>query len=268
MRKERRRNDGKIRSRDGVAIAYAVEGEGRHSLLFVHGGLCNRGLWNRQMSDFSNAYRVVALDLAGHGDSGARPVWTLRAFAEDVKAVVEALELDRVVLIGHSMGGPVCLEAATLLPDSVIGVVGVESLHNASVRPEGPRWTARIDAYRNDFEGTCDREAREMFPEGADPELVAEVSNQMRRGSPEVAVAILEMFTGYDMAGAMQKVRVPIRSVNADLYPTDIEGNRRYAPGFDAAIINGAGHFLMLERPEDLHRTLSQAIRKLTGETR
>ena len=105
-----------------------------------------------------------------------------------------------------------------------------------------------------------------MFPKGADPRLIAEVSEKMCSGSGEVAVAILETFTGYDMRAAMRKVEAPIRSVNADLYPTQVEVNRRYSPTYDAVIMEGVGHFLMLERPDELNRLLTDIVKKLMVE--
>jgi pimeloyl-ACP methyl ester carboxylesterase len=71
---------------------------------------------------------VVALDLAGYGQSGGgRKDWTMAAFGQDVVSVVEALGLKRVVLIGHSLGGPAVLEAARRMPGRVVGLVLVDS---------------------------------------------------------------------------------------------------------------------------------------------
>jgi pimeloyl-ACP methyl ester carboxylesterase len=255
--------DGVARSIDGVRIAYSVQGQGETALVFIHGGFCNRSFWDPQVTAFASEYRVVTLDLAGHGDSGVRSGWTLRAFGEDVRAVVEGLDLKRIVLCGHSMGGPVALEAATLMPERVLGVVGVDSLHDAAQELAGPLWEERIEAYRKDFKGTCQRDVRRMFPKGADPKLIAEVSGKMCSGSGEVAVALLETFTGYDIGAAMQKVEAPIRSLNADLYPTQIEGNRRYSPGYEAVIMEGVGHFLMLERPDEFNQLLATVVKNL-----
>ncbi|MCP4661140.1 MAG: alpha/beta hydrolase, partial [bacterium] len=75
---------------------------------------------------------------------------------------------------------------------------------------------------------------------------------------------ILETFESYDMAAQMQAVRVPIRGLNADLWPTNVEGNRKYAPGYDAVIMEGTGHFLMLERPEEFNQHLAELVKGLT----
>jgi pimeloyl-ACP methyl ester carboxylesterase len=258
-------DDGIVRSNDGAKIAYSAKGEGDVALVFIHGGFCDRSFWASQVEALAGEYRVVTLDLAGHGESGGRSQWTLRAFGEDVRAVVEALELKRIVLCGHSMGGPVAMDAAALMPERVFGVVEIDALHDAEQKLDGPLWKARIDAYRKDFKGTCENDTRRMFPEGADPELIAQVSDKMCSGSAETAAEILEAFTGYDIGAAMQKVEAPICSINGDLYPTNIEVNRRYAPGYEAVILSGVGHFPMLEKPKELNRELARIVGDLVA---
>ncbi|MCP4654487.1 MAG: alpha/beta hydrolase, partial [bacterium] len=201
-------------------------------------GVCDATFWAPQVEAFAGDYRVVTLDLAGHGASGSeRAEWTLKAFGQDVKAVVEELALERLVLIGHSMGGPVALMAAQLMPERVVGIIAVDTLQNADFEWDEEAWRKRVDSYREDFAGACERIRSESFREDADPELVAEVMEKLCDRSPEMAavgVEILETFESYDMAAQMQAVRVPIRGLNADLWPTNVEGNRKYAPGYDA----------------------------------
>src|SRR5437867_8235652 len=85
------------------------------ALVFVHGWSCDSGYWKHQLDHFARNHQVVTLDLAGHGESGLdRENWTLQGFVEDLVAVVETLHLKKAVLIGHSMGGDVIIEAAKL----------------------------------------------------------------------------------------------------------------------------------------------------------
>jgi pimeloyl-ACP methyl ester carboxylesterase len=85
--------------------------------VFVHCWACDRTYWREQVDVFAADHQVVTLDLAGHGESGAgRETWTVKGLAGDVQAVVEALDLERVILIGHSMGGPVSRRHAAYAP--------------------------------------------------------------------------------------------------------------------------------------------------------
>ena len=116
---------------DGVAIVYSAAGAGEPALVFIHGGLADRTFFDGQLKAFAGRYRVIALDLAGHGESGAnRTKWGIPEFGADVKAVVEAEKLKRVILFGNSLGGPTAIEAALLLPDRVIGVVGIDTFQS------------------------------------------------------------------------------------------------------------------------------------------
>ena len=118
-------------SADGVSIHYQVQGKGKPALIFIHGWCCDRSYWDEQLSHFTQQYKVVAIDLAGHGDSGLeRKAWTMEAYGEDVVAVVNKLKLQEVILVGHSMGGYVILEAARRLPERIIGLVGVDTLND------------------------------------------------------------------------------------------------------------------------------------------
>src|SRR3954466_8079218 len=118
---------GTAKSADGVPIHYEVQGRGEPALVFVHGWAIDGRYWDAQVPVFARTHRVVTLDLAGHGRSGReRKDWTVAAFGQDVRAVVEALKLPRVVLIGHSMSGNVVLEAAKMMPECVVGIIPVD----------------------------------------------------------------------------------------------------------------------------------------------
>ncbi len=127
--------EGTVRSADGTPIHYLVDGSGEPALVLIHGWACDASYWDNQVPAFAATHRVVRVDLAGHGASGAqRARYTVQAFGEDVRAVVEQEKLGRVILVGHSMGGDVMLEAARLLPGKVLGLVAVDTLHDVTER--------------------------------------------------------------------------------------------------------------------------------------
>src|SRR5271168_1890459 len=124
-----------IRAADGLNIVCEVVGKGDTALVFLHGWCGDRAYWKHQVGAFAADYRVVTLDQAGHGESGKdRKVWSVSGLAGDVESVVKALGLKRVILVGHSMGGPVALMAAKRMPGRVVAVVGVDTLVNAEVK--------------------------------------------------------------------------------------------------------------------------------------
>src|SRR5215467_1916483 len=105
-----------VPSFDGVPIHYRSLGAGPTAVVLVHCWGCSMKTWDGQVAALAARYQVVLLDLAGHGESGkGRKDYTIQAFGQDVRAVCDALGLKKVILVGHSMGGPVILEAASLM---------------------------------------------------------------------------------------------------------------------------------------------------------
>ncbi len=256
--------DGRVRSADDVEIAYTARGTGAPALVFIHGGLADRSFWAPQIDALAGTYRVVALDLAGHGESGRnRKEWTIAAWAADVRAVADALKLERVVLVGNSLGGPVALEAAALLKGRALGVVGVDTLHDATQVIPAADAHARAEAFRKDFAGTCHGMVEGLFHPGTQPELRAWAEKRMCAGPPEVIVGMMEGWGGYDLAKTFRNAGVPIRAINGDLWPTRVDVNRTVTPDFQAVIMKGAGHYPMLERPAEFNRLLLEIVQGL-----
>src|SRR2546430_274909 len=114
-----------VRAADGLNIVCEIRGKAEPALVFLHGWCGDREYWKNQADVFAADYQVVTLDLPGHGESGkARETWTVNALGQDVESMVKALGLKRVILVGHSMGGPIALAAAKRMPGKVVGVIG------------------------------------------------------------------------------------------------------------------------------------------------
>ena len=186
---------GAVLSPEGFEITFDVGGEGKTALVFIHGWSCDRGYWSEQIPRFMKDYKIVAIDLPGHGASGSsRADWSLQGFGEDVKQVVNFLGLEKVVLIGHSMGGPVALEAAGLMPGKVAAVIGVDTFIDADWEIDEGEWAKWIGSLEADFVGACDGFVRGMFPEGADASLMDRVSADMCGADPAIPVALMKLF--------------------------------------------------------------------------
>lgn len=246
---------------DGVTIVYSAAGAGEPALVFIHGGLADRTFWDGQLKAFAGRHRVLALDLAGHGESGTnRSKWGIPEFAADVRAVVEAEKPKRVIVIGNSLGGPVAIEAALLLSGRALGVVGVDTFQDLGSKIGAAEARQRAELFRSDFSGGLKQMLHALFHPDADPALVADVERRMARTSPEAAYATLLSLAGYDTGPPARRLRVPIRAINGDLFPTDVEAVRRVKADFNAVILPHMGHYPMLERPEEFNRHLGLII--------
>jgi len=250
-----------VLSEDSIMIYYDVRGAGDQALVFVHCWSCDRTYWKNQVDEFAGDYRVVTVDLAGHGQSGlGRETWTVGAFGADVAAVVNKLDLRNVILVGHSMGGPVIIEAARRLPGRIIALIGVDNLQSLgqSLAPEAV--DAWVDQFRPDFAAATQSFVRTMFPEGTDTALVNYVVADMASSPPEMAIQAISETVRYDYRSALAEVRLPIRTISSDKFPTDIEGNRAIAASFELKLMPGYGHFLHLEAPAEFNRLLRETL--------
>lgn len=256
---------------DGVTIAYSAAGRGETALVFVHGGMADRSFYDAQLRALSGRYRVVALDLAGHGESGAdRERWGIAEFGADVRAVVEAETISRAILFGNSLGGPVVIEAALRMPDRILGVVGIDTFQDLGhpetpeYRREAEEWTRqRVAAFAGDYAAAMRAIVDMLFHPDADPALKAALERRMVRTPQRVTLAIVESIGGYEPNDAARRLRAPLRAINGDLYPTDVEAIRRIRPDFAAIVMKHVGHYPMLERPEEFNEHVVAVVEAL-----
>jgi len=251
------------RSFDGVSIHYDVQGCGKIALAFVHGWCCNRGYWTGQLEHFAPHYTVVTIDLAGHGTSGRdRTRWTIPSFGRDVAAVVEQLGLEQVVLIGHSMGGLVIVEAARLLPAAVIGLVGADTWRNVEQIRTPDQIAAMVTPMRADFKVAAAAFVRASFIAASDPGLVERVVTAMSAAPPDIAIAATEAICEYDrhLPAGLRGINAPKATINGR--PTNLAAAQRL--GITVLPVSGVGHFVMLEDPPAFNRLLDEALQKLT----
>lgn len=255
-----------VRSADGTPISYEVHGTGEPTLVFVHGWSCDGRYWEAQVPHFARQHRVVVLDLAGHGHSGQqRSVYTMAAFGEDVRAVVEATGSDRAILIGHSMGGAVIAEAARSMPGRAIGLIGVDTLDNIEYPLTPEELKTMIAPLEQDFSAGTRQFVAPMIAPQTDADLREWILADMASAPPAVALSAMREMMGQYISGeaarVFERIHIPVVTVNGDLWPINFEANRRHMHSYDAIVLKGADHFLMLHRGEECNKALAKAIR-------
>ncbi len=253
-----------VKSADGSPIVYGVRGQGEPTLVFVHCWTCNHTLWDAQVDYFSKHHRVIWLDLAGHGESGShRQRYTMQAFGQDVAAVVNQVGAGKVILVGHSMGGPVAVEAAKQLGDRVVGIVGVDTFYTAFKYPTSQEAIAAfVKPFETDFHGTSNKMLRSMFTAQADPAVVDTIVGKFSAADPEVGVsAMYELFDWNAHQAPADLQRFSDRLYNINAAPTGKEP----PPNAHVVMVLGVGHFVAQVKPEAFNRALEGIITKLTG---
>src|SRR5690242_2708986 len=108
-------------------IHHVVTGNGRPPIVFVHGFACDHTDWDGQVAHLAPRHQTIAVDLRGHGRSaGAADACSIERYGADVAELLRARALPPAVLVGHSMGCRVVIEAATLASAHVAGAILVD----------------------------------------------------------------------------------------------------------------------------------------------
>jgi len=254
---------------DGVHVQYHVYGAGEPALVFIHGWSCDSNYWREQVPVFKQHYTVVTVDLAGHGGTdGSRTDWSIARFGQDVATAMSAVPNQQVILVGHSMGGPVAIEAARLLKSRVIGIIGVDTFNTVGAPPPSK---AQVDAIIRPFEADFIGHTRELvtehlFATTGNRELANKIAYDMSLSPPKVAIPSLRALFEYDFSEPLKDVSVPIVAIDSDLgEPVNETRIRKVLPKFHVVTIKGVGHFLMMEDPARFNAALETEIQALRG---
>jgi pimeloyl-ACP methyl ester carboxylesterase len=216
--------------------------------VFVHGWTCNETSWSSQVPVFQKDYRVVTIDLPGHGQSEFpkdKPL-SLDIFARAVEAVREEVKADKIVLVGHSMGAAVIGQYAVKYPQHVAALVAVDGgfVFGGAARggnADGMKGEAGLKARENMINGMTTT---------ATPEIKAKVMKMMLTDTPErTAVEAMMAMSGPKESGG----------------PFDFPGLGVYAgargrtaptslPSAKIVEMEGVGHFLMLEKADEFNK--------------
>ncbi len=254
-------------SSDGVNISFDVQGEGNPALVFIHGWSNNGIIWDAQVSHFSKQYKVVNIDLPGFGKSGNnRQNWTIESFGNDVAAVINKLDLEQVVLVGFSMGGPVAIETSNALPDRITGVVLIDIMQNVDMKYPPPMISYIDSAYMD----LVTNPTKEKLLGGGfykkNPEKSFERVFSMLNDAPKIGwrESLNDIFRWLndDCVESLTKIQAPIIAINSDKDPTNVEAFRKYVPSFQAKIVPDVGHLIMWDATEEFNGLLEESIQE------
>ena len=185
----------------------------------------------------------------------------MEAYGADVAAVIDQLSLDDVVLIGHSMGGDVILETALIRPEQVRGLIWVDTYATLGTPRTEEEVEAFVASFQPDFVDRTRRLVSRFFGPGADPELAEWIATDMSSAPPDIAMDVFPRAIGNHgrVLEQLPRLRTPLVSINPDYWPVDVDALR--SQGVDEVfVMQGAGHFLMMEDPERFNVLLDEAL--------
>ncbi len=259
-----------VQTSDGLEMRYTVRApltRGRSlepAVVFVHGWCGEGGQWDEAAASLPGA-RVIVVDLIGHGANRdqARKEWSVPRFGDDITRVLEAEDLGRAVLVGHGMGGQICLEVALRAPERVAAIVGVDCLQRLAGDPNPGRLQQYVETFRRDYEGQMRQFVTAALGDAASPELADRIVGEALAAPREMALALMEHFGVHDPRRAAPRIECGVVCINSATLATDVQGNRALLSSFDVEILDGVGHWIHLEAPERFAETLRGLLREV-----
>ena len=248
---------------DGTRVHYESMGSGREAIVLVHGWSGDVSVWRFQVSELAKRARVITLDLPGHGASDKpQTAYTMAFFARAVDAVMRDAGVDRAVLAGHSMGTPVIRQFYRLYPEKTLALVAVDGalqgLYSGWLNPMIPQ--LREPGYK---------EVATKFIHGMFPNPGTEA---LRDATLATVLATPQHVMVGSFQGMLQPaiwkddpIAVPLLVVNAKSpfwTPEYVAYVRTIAPQVDYRVIEGPGHFLMLEKPQEFNAAVLDFLQK------
>ena len=252
-----------------VEMHYELSGDGSPSLVLVHGFACDHTNWTAQVKALSGRYRVVTCDLRGHGSTPGQPQdCSIETYGADVAELVEALQLAPAVLVGHSMGCRIVLEAARQRPGAVAGLVLIDGSLTGSGDPEAAELAMREKIAAKGFRTFSDDFFRDMFPVPFD--RTDEIIERARKLPVDIGSTLFPRISRSDaqhMNAALAGVQVPLmviqstymgptlkrESLQAGQSSPWLDRVREYAPNARIELVSGAGHFVHMEVAEQVN---------------
>ena len=243
---------------DGAKVHYTDYGSGENALLFVHGWACDETFWSGQAPALGGKFRVITIDLPGHGQSDKVPgAYTMDLYARAIDAVLREAKVKAATLIGHSNGTPVIRQFYRMFPDKTRALVIVDG----PLRPFGdkPSMAKFIERFKGpDYEQTTGKMVDSMTASIPDAALRGRIKKAMLRTPQDVAVGEFES-TLEEKLWTPDKISVPVLMILAKQPAWSAEYEqfvRGLVPDLDYQVWDGVSHFLMMEKPEEFNRAV------------
>jgi len=260
-------------------INFRVTGSAEPALLFVHGFACALDDWDPQVNALAPRFRCVALDLPGHGASAKPATVSIAAMGSAVKQVKEQVGARGTILIGHSMGCRVIVDALLQSPANVLGLVFVDgSILGGD--PESGIKRAQDAVSKAGVDALTARLFNDMFVENSDPKLRERLVARAQDVDPDLRTELFVDLVRWDLTrarNALRQITVPalvLQStfINADLKRVPMQPGMT-TPFMDAVagtvakseakIVTGAGHFAMIEAAPAVNDAIGQFAARL-----
>ena len=261
-------------------IAYADNGGGEKTLLFVHGLSSNLDSWKKNIAGLSSDYRCIAVDLPGYGKSSrSKTDYSLAEYADILNKMVEKMGLENVVLAGHSMGGQIAMHSVLKYPDSykkliLIAPAGIETFKAEEAAVMKASYTPAMVVATSDEQVLANYKLNfYSFPEDAQAMVDDRIAMKSAADFPEYAETVvnnIHAMLAEPVIDRIGEIEVPVLMIfgkndmlipNKYFHPSEsidslIETSREIFNNIEVRTINEAGHFVNFEQAEKVNKEI------------
>ncbi len=259
--------EGELERLDGARIAYEVRGEGR-ALVLIHGGFVSRKSWARELDVFARDYRVIAMDLRGHGGSTRTRPYAVERMAEDVEALLDGLGVARASVWGHSLGGMVAMQLARESARVEALVLMDTSYSTSSTKWEAVQtWAARATFSLFSVSQVAQWTESQTGARRADAGAYVRQEMMTHADDRRHYLQMWDAVFAFDARGWLERIRadrvlVMTAALNEATHRQAKVMSRRI-PGARVVAVVGAGHMLNWDRPEESERLVRVELEAL-----
>ncbi len=252
---------------NGIETNYEIHGkEGAPWLTFSHSLACTLRMWEPQVAEFKDRFRILLYDTRGHGASEApKGPYTLDMLAEDLKQLLEHLDIEKTHYVGLSMGGMIGQTLVLKEPDLFDRVVLADTGH-AQTPETRKQWEERIKTAEAKgmqplVQGTLERWFTEPF-RNSQPQVVKRIA-ELIQGTPVPGyVGCCQAIANLNTSARLQDIKRPVLALTGE-QDAAAPGTRyigENVPGAKTVVIPQAAHIANLEQPEAFNRALREFL--------
>lgn len=255
---------------NAISLYYEEEGQGE-PLLLLHGLGTDGRSWEYQRAYFAQEFRVIVVDVRGHGRSARPPgPYSVTQFAGDVFALLDQLHIDRFHLVGLSMGGMIGFQMAVERPERFLSLTVVNSGPELIAQNWKERWQIvqrRLVLNFMSMEKVGQFIGGRLFPEPEQAEYLAMFVQQMRENDPKAYRAATNALIGWSVRAQLDRIQCPVLVISGDMDYTPVANKEAYVRQLPTArllVIENSRHGTPIDQPEVFNTAVHHFLHTLT----
>jgi len=218
-------------------------------------------VWKNQFEIVAD-YNIIAIDLPSHDKSDKFQDLSLELYVNVLKELIESLELDKVILCGHSLGGAIIQDFYFRYPDKVFSLILIGTGGRLRVSPE------ILNSLKYDYQEFLNGMPVRVFYRKTPSEIIEFYVKEASKVAPEVTFADFSICDTFDTLDKTSTIKVPcLVLVGDDDKLTPVKYSRFFhekLPRSELVIIKNAGHMVMVEKPEDVNKAIINFVNNST----